>query len=306
MDRKASKLEEPETTPPPSGNLKWPIVLTVAGFLCTVPAPIFYLLSLKAKTSIAYWDLVHNFYEWPLIPFGLLFPLLATYLVPKRSKLYWAGIGIFLFSLTITILLTEFRIGAVFFGLVFILGLMNFPKTYPRRLILALCSTLFAFAGIPHYDVAGLRSHVLRTQSDLRSMALSIESYRGDYHAYPLFTTDPSKAIEWKTQSGMPSFIAYKPGGPYSITTPISYMSSMPVEMFYLMGEKRGYAYYCWDDQAYIIISAGPNCVFDIKPDELNELKPGPNGALPEKLINYQYDPTNGGTSAGDIFRVEP
>ncbi|MCE5228653.1 hypothetical protein LLG95_03545 [bacterium] len=283
----------------------WPIVMMVAGVACSALVLVSYILSLKAKTTIDafFWKYVTR--DCPFAQIGMALSIIAVYMVAKRSKLFWAGMSSFVLSLLVSALLTELYVGAICSTAALILGLLNIPKALNWRVYIALFSTIIGMVSVHQYDYMPMywRGY---TQGNLRSLAFAVENYRNEHHAFPLSTTDSSMRLKWKSESGLPCFGAYREGGPYGLTTPVGYIQSLPKDVYRHVDEERSYAYHCWGDDAYILISAGRNCVFDIKPEELSAMKPGANWGLPTKLIDYQYDPTNGGTSAGDIYLVGP
>lgn len=60
---------------------------------------------------------------------------------------------------------------------------------------------------------------------------------------------------------------------------------------------------YYTDGEGYIIVSRGPDSVFQINP--ARDYKYAENsGAIAPGLVKKQYDPSNGSLSMGDIFRV--
>jgi type II secretory pathway pseudopilin PulG len=169
---------------------------------------------------------------------------------------------------------------------------------------------IYAAIAIPNFLEAQGRSKVSRTMSELRSMALGIESYYIDHGEYPAWAKGDAGANGflpsdcsayhvptfrvWATPDEIESF--------FTLTTPASYLSKLYSDPF-TASENNGATYsYYKDYNGWILISAGPDEVYDIDPEveyDSSIQQPSPG------LIQKSYDPTNGTVSPGDIFRVK-
>jgi hypothetical protein len=144
------------------------------------------------------------------------------------------------------------------------------------------------------------RETTSRAKADLRSMATAIEMYQIEHNSYPASTTTGPYGF-WQSAEPMPSFAGGS--GVAGLTTPVAYLTSYFEDPFRKLSDHRTFAYYC-NGPTWIMISAGPDCRFDLPPDRLAPLLAAPH--LPnDELTNYTYDPTNGMYSAGDIWRLK-
>jgi len=213
------------------------------------------------------------------------------------------------------------------------------PSVRIALIVLLLASVL----SVPLYAwkiTMGTRSTVARVRAEMRNLATAIETYYIDNMCYPAMTL---------TQSDMPDGSHYSSGMPVgrtmrarhathllTITTPIAYFSSYPVDPFALP-HRLTYRYYT-DLRGWILGSFGPDrdvmaggqllwhegdidapeegygyhpkvvepdCMLErtfngriMQPSLLLIGGGGRNGA-------FTYDPTNGTWSAGDIWRVK-
>jgi hypothetical protein len=68
----------------------------------------------------------------------------------------------------------------------------------------------------------------------------------------------------------------------------------------------RTFAYWAPPEGGWILLSAGPDCVFDLDFETLKGVYvPTSYNPTLELIVGYTYDPTNGSESAGDIWRVK-
>lgn len=175
------------------------------------------------------------------------------------------------------------------------------PSTKPIAIALAL---VFQYIGTPNIDDASIRSAVSRVHSDMRSLAMAIEVYCVDTGTYPAWTAEPEKRLAFRSSAPLPSFRRYEKGGVMTLTTPVSFITRYPSDPFHKDGEDRMFSCYAPDDLGWILLSAGPNCVFDMDFETLKKVyDPARENPTPELLL-LTYDPTNGAVSAGDIWRV--
>lgn len=161
-------------------------------------------------------------------------------------------------------------------------------------IVVAIIAILAAIA-LPNFHEAQTRAKVSRVQADLRTLGIAMECYRLDNNSYVPHKDTPADL--------------------YPLTTPIAYVSSIPADFF-----KDGAtpvdsgANYTWQDLYEIYyflmptfgggdwlarqVTAGRMWVLSSWGPDLKEDMYG-NAVSP-------YDPTNGTTSRGDIYRVGP
>lgn len=157
----------------------------------------------------------------------------------------------------------------------------------------------------PDRKQASERSTLNQVQSDMRSLARAIDSYRLDTNQYPAATSG-NKGINAFLPSGDPGYeiLTFRTRTLdaliMTLTTPLAYMASYPFDPF---AETPGtsYAYYSHLDNGCILFSAGPDQDYDIDPAK--DYDALANNPLPQLLMKT-YDPTNGATSDGDIWRI--
>jgi len=170
-------------------------------------------------------------------------------------------------------------------------------------IVVAIIGILAAIA-IPNFLQAQVRAKVSRSASDMRSIALALESYATDYRGYPFvgFETDYEAKLA-------------------PLTSPVSYLSKVPTQPFkeYLpFGGTATRIYYYQDRET-------ANWMYELFPSFGNSWPyydpwlshywytscVGPDGDYDQGWFgtgsNHQlYDPTNGTVSSGDIIRVGP
>lgn len=148
---------------------------------------------------------------------------------------------------------------------------------------------------VPNFLAAQGRAGVSRVKADQRTLATALESYSIDHNRYPLWELRTDLATQ------RPTFILPQPGTrPFTLTTPISYITSYPTDPF-SAGKKEWFSYYT-SGRAWILISAGPDKDYDIVPQQ-DFQQPRDSKALWDIIVNKTYDPTNGSVSNGDIWR---
>jgi hypothetical protein len=149
-----------------------------------------------------------------------------------------------------------------------------------------------------HY-YGGPRARVPRAQSDFRSLTTAIESYALDADDYP--------ETLWQ------------------LTTPVAYISAIPYDVFPIPPEHSFFTraiprvpplYARFNAElttngartvyrSWILVSCGPDGTFQIDP--ARDLPPGESltrEQVERRLRDMTWDPSNGSTSAGDIFRL--
>lgn len=175
-------------------------------------------------------------------------------------------------------------------------------------IVVAIIAILAAIA-VPNFLEAQTRSKVAAVKSDLRTLAGALETYMVDNNHYP-------------PGSGTGQYYTYPFSVPvstrlFTLTSPISYISSAPHERF-----RARHAWGVLDEDIAIVDTYDYVSAYDVPPagsgitsggawrvsssgPDMYEAWGGrpiadvyPNG------MGVDYDPTNGTVSAGDIVRV--
>lgn len=153
-------------------------------------------------------------------------------------------------------------------------------------------AAIMAAVAVPNFFEAQGRAKVARVMADQRSMATGCEAFFVDNNKYPAWSQGADSLNGWET----PSLKLKGPDNPMTLTTPISYLSSVPPDPF--CDEEKAYSYIS-QDRTYIIWSMGPDKDYDVTLATLSLVN-----NIPDDLIPHVYDPTNGVTSSGDIIRT--
>ncbi len=205
-------------------------------------------------------------------------------------------------------------------------------------IVVAIIAILAAIA-VPNFLEAQTRARVSRAHNDLRSIALAMESYRVDNNTYPAhFNMSPLEVnlSPHSTSTNMDNRL---------LTTPISYISEYPVDVFRVIAGQaankyRLYAvtyaactpsetypagykpdYSTFPKIAWMTWSLGPDTLtntggyFSEQAVIRNEALAMPRIGIDKdgNVINagtsgyygMRYDSTNGTTSWGDIYRFD-
>jgi len=176
-------------------------------------------------------------------------------------------------------------------------------------IVVAIIAILAAIA-VPNFLDAQIRSKVSRVKADMRAIATAVEAYCVDNNAYPYPDNGNGVAEDPPVSDGFENHV------PTRITTPISYMTSLPSEPFkekVILDENTQYNY-C--DRAYFLL-AGAETEFNEYVDYLIGLSPATQYYIlshgpdldhddPDEGNPALYDPTNGTTSNGDILYWGP
>lgn len=177
-------------------------------------------------------------------------------------------------------------------------------------IVVAIIAVLAAIA-VPNLLEARVRSLVARSQSDLRTLAVGLESYRVDGNGYPPHAellasgvvNDPAVAAGLTTTEFLP---------PRVLTSPVAYLASVPADPFLTGtgGYPRGeYGYIESRRMAGILIGRGLVASAEaIVPTyggwRLFAAGPDRDKGRDAKQ-NVLYDPTNGTISDGDLVRTQ-
>jgi prepilin-type N-terminal cleavage/methylation domain-containing protein len=204
-------------------------------------------------------------------------------------------------------------------------------------IVVAIIAILAAIA-VPNFIDAQVRAKVARVTADMRTMTTAIETYQVDYNKPPI------RNAKWDDPSpGFPKY--YPPGntklldpasptaavGLHVITTPISYLGSVPVDVFntpmrnYMRDKPVEGLSDCldyWDPKqlqafriginpfaanrisinGYMLMSVGPDSYIGL----LGSTTPNTYPPEPDSVRNTErqfYDPTNGTISKGSVHR---
>ncbi len=201
-------------------------------------------------------------------------------------------------------------------------------------IVVAIIAILAAIA-VPNFLEAQTRSRVSRTYNDLRTIALGMESYRIDNNTYPAdYSASP-------LEFGLPNHSTSTNMDNRLLTTPISYISTYPSDIFRIMAGQPQNKYRIYA-LGYVVRSSEPGYLRDyhifpktawmtwsLGPDTLTNT----GGYFPEPAVianealelprigvdkdgntinpgtsgyyGMRYDATNGTLSWGDIYRFE-
>lgn len=185
---------------------------------------------------------------------------------------------------------------------------------------------LLTMIAVPRFLDADTRSRTASTFSEMRSIAHALESYKTDHGTYPWIVSLPGYHLP--------------AGGTYSghlragLTTPVAYMSSLPVDPFSgtkvpsndpygTFGTTRGFwywseAYFAWapwgGPASWTNLGPGADApgskwaVMSRGPDQYWAHMGHEGGAAAEvnRPLLWHYDTTNGTLSWGNIARLGP
>ena len=175
-------------------------------------------------------------------------------------------------------------------------------------IVVAIIGILAAIA-IPNFLNAQVRSKVARSQADMKSIATAVEMYNVDTNEYP-----------WVCQN--PGYDA-----PRVLTTPIAYLASLPKNVFgeslpidlyygstneYYYATKKYFDVNGWPWQTYPGGSESNPAAWGLQtkgPDRCwaKSIDAGGCGVLElDRPYQFQYDPTNGTVSTGNIIISGP
>lgn len=173
-------------------------------------------------------------------------------------------------------------------------------------IVVAIIGILAAIA-IPNFLEAQTRAKVARAKSEIRNLAVALETYYIDNNAY-------SPAVDFTG--------AIADSGEYSVgqvgwplTTPVAHQSSVPNDPF---GPKkpddpweRKYQLGVNYLEYWIMTSLGPDLDDDMRESDYADPVGVAHGEIALFLTQFEgdyveYDPTNGTISSGDVFRTGP
>ncbi len=181
--------------------------------------------------------------------------------------------------------------------------------------------SILASIAMPNFLEAQTRAKVSRAKNDMRVVALALETYAVDQNAYP-YRTPASTSMGWAQGFGR---CDCRVKDMKALTTPISYTSQIPIDIFAKKDETPNNVLDYWSPALMTDLLAGPRL-----PEAKNKtpgfvvLSVGPDGHLGYAAgTNYQgcqvldatdpiarsiyrtYDPSNGTVSLGNVFRLQ-
>ncbi|MDI6783238.1 MAG: hypothetical protein QME64_03970 [bacterium] len=166
--------------------------------------------------------------------------------------------------------------------------------------MVAIIAILAAIA-IPNFLAAQTRSKVTRTQAEQKTIATALEAYYVDHNEYAIYN-NPLDEGEFHAV-------------PVGITTPVAYITSLPIDVFNPAGGgAHGKPVHPFH---YIFEPGSPAEEVALKYESYYELPPGAGLGRKWGIWSHapdidcdegacQYDPTNGTISNGDIARFGP
>jgi len=185
-------------------------------------------------------------------------------------------------------------------------------------IVVAIIAILAAIA-VPNFLEAQVRSKVSRAKTDMRSLAVAVEAYHTDNNYYPTYhyTSYAYRGDQFGTGDVPGWFIGgpYTPSfdvtspfpGPYQVTSPIAYITSLPQDPFNIPEGDDPYDTHCfmYVNWAYAIKQnpATPTYVIVMYGD-WRLTSSGPDKTRRDENI-VLYDPTNGTVSLGQIHRTQ-
>lgn len=188
-------------------------------------------------------------------------------------------------------------------------------------IVVAIIAILAAIA-VPNFLEAQVRSKVSRVKSDMRSLATALESYAVDHNAYPPpieyeLVSPGVWGFSEPAEEAMEGFMSYR------LTTPVSYITSLPIDVFEVASEdehpKKVSFHYTEQRTNETLPTPEPDAIREIAeavgisgangirwlmfshgPDLIHQ------DGSPDHGDPVLYDPTNGTVSRGDIYWFGP
>jgi prepilin-type N-terminal cleavage/methylation domain-containing protein len=191
-------------------------------------------------------------------------------------------------------------------------------------IVVAIIAILAAIA-VPNFLEAQVRSKVARTQSDIRSMAVAVESYHVDFNQYPLPVAVMSSDFSIVYPMPSPNHNLYAQNFlPQTVTTPIAYITTIFSDVFadasLEPSPEQQYIYYQnWEYTRRLADAAGASFtqpqttranafgswIMSANGPDLDRKDLSPTAVGPTNLINGVYNATNGTVSNGDVIRTQ-
>lgn len=181
-------------------------------------------------------------------------------------------------------------------------------------IVIAVIAILAAIA-LPNFSCAQVRSKTSRTKTDIRSLAVALESYNVDKTAYPVCWEGLPAGEERTARMGdgahatHPSqhsvqdlyYLSFRALAP--LTTPVAYLTSVPRDPHSVSGSAFTYVSFAplgpmdRAERSWLIAGMAPDNV-------VGQWRTFPTGWLPPRTDPIIYDVTNGCMSEGDIVRT--
>ncbi|HNY25836.1 MAG TPA: prepilin-type N-terminal cleavage/methylation domain-containing protein [Candidatus Sumerlaeota bacterium] len=190
-------------------------------------------------------------------------------------------------------------------------------------IVVAIIAILAAIA-VPNFLEAQTRAKVSRVQADQRSVVTALETFTLDKKTYPKSNAYMLPKDEKNSTQQFRGFL--------SLTTPVAYMTSIPTDPFNPKvggndGGQPNLRLYTGNEgnadggkrTFYVLMSVGPAAVRDDTSSsrwgrDLNDIKgtnkialvkvPAAGAAMSSTSWGIPYDPTNGTTSEGGIYKT--
>ena len=223
--------------------------------------------------------------------------------------------------------------------------------TLIELLIVVLIIAILAAIAVPNFLEFQVRAKISRSLSDMRNVSVAIEAYMIDEGSYPIASDGPGSGDAPPTYptgdfvtinthlgtSGLNPVTEYAHRYTFAlrtnsqnismITTPISYISSIPYDPLVKASQIVAYGYYRTPEHsgAYLIWGFGPNPIQNDNGSfqySQGALTPIPRRVIKDAEISWDlyvstwngnldaraltYDPTNGTISDGDLWRFGP
>ena len=201
----------------------------------------------------------------------------------------------------------------------------NRAFTLIELLIVVAIIAILAAIAVPNFLEAQIRSKVARTQSDMRTMTVAVESYHVDFNQYPLPVAVMNDDFSVVYPMPSPNHNLYAQNFlPQTITTPTAYLTTIFTDVFanptLEPSPEQQYIYYQnWEYTRRLADAAGaaftpPQTlrsnafglwIMSAGGPDLDRKDLSPTAVGPTNLINGVYNATNGTVSNGDIIRTQ-
>jgi type II secretory pathway pseudopilin PulG len=171
------------------------------------------------------------------------------------------------------------------------------PRSWAERAaFLVVVIVVILIAGGLYQDLLDRahRAYVDQVEETLEQTGNALEAFRQLYGTLPAAVNPPGAAERVQIPD---AGTATRPG----LTTPVAFLSALPLDYFADPRGGRPLAYHVHEGE-WLLYSPGPDGHYDIVPER--DFLPA-HFPLPS-LILATYDPSNGTTSAGDLWRASP
>ena len=175
-------------------------------------------------------------------------------------------------------------------------------------IVIAIILVLISIA-LPNFVTVQMRAKVCRTQAELRTACMAIESYQSDWRDYPIYNGVEKTLPKPVPNDGGPHFL------PYNLTTPISYLEVVFEEIFHQQNQYGNTGMDPLPSHPFKYFTKELSPKFFAMREQANFGKPdspheyllwavGPCDNCNMGLL--AYSPTNGADSNGDLMRWGP